>query len=204
MKQTCLTRMRSAAGRLLPGRRLRALRCWRDAGTFRPDDTGVARNRLDDALKFDAHGATLTYWQFLRVATERMERSNDLYSLVRDGKLLVFCWMAIGGAAMIPQELQLLATQPGSAVFLFGLYMHPEMAKNEHLRSFLQHILCELQRRAPGRQLYLQCRLDQELEQVFRESGFEDALGTPPGLPQWVSGAAAPAQAGPAPEQDRS
>lgn len=200
LKQTSLTRLRSAACRLLPGSRVRALRCPVGGDARQPGDTGVSKNCLDDAMKFDARSATLTYWQFLRLAMDRMERSNDLYSLVRDGKLLVFCWLAMGGGAIFPHELQLLASQPGGTVLLFGLYVHPELAKRECVRGFIQQILYDLQRQGVDRQLHVQCRLSAELQQVFEDSGFTDVSGKPPRLPLRTPDTARPGALGLAPE----
>ncbi len=138
----------------------------------KPGETGVSRNSVADALQFDARCAPLGYWQFLRLAMERMERSHDLYSLVRDGRLMVFCWLAAGSATLLPHELQQLAAHPHGAMLLFDMYVHPEAAKGEFLRGFIDQVLSDLQNRGGSGHLDWRCEQGLELSRAIEELSY--------------------------------
>ncbi len=142
------------------------LRCSPEPARCGPDALPVAKDSLAAVLDYDARSSPLGYWQFLRSAAQRMERANHLYSLARDGKLLVFCWMA---------------AQPSGAIRLFDLYVHPELPRGNVLQGFIEQVLLDL-RTADGAgqgaaPLHCDCKLDPEQHLLFGASGFAEEPG---------------------------
>ncbi|VXB88662.1 GNAT family N-acetyltransferase [Massilia sp. 9I] len=157
-----------------PHGRLAAGWLVRQAGAA-PGDTlrpALARNRLADALCFDEAGAPLGYWQFQRQAISRMEHSRQLYSLAKDGKLLVCCWLAIGAAGALPPELRPVTDGREGAILLFDLYRHPEFADRACVVDFIASLLHELRRRGMDGPIAVDCGWNPELRQMFEANGF--------------------------------
>jgi hypothetical protein len=53
----------------------------------------ISKNSLRDLIRFDALGSPLRYRDFLHRAMGRMERCDDVYSVVQDGRLSMCCWV---------------------------------------------------------------------------------------------------------------
>ena len=145
-----------------------------------PGDPPVSKNCLADVMKYDPGASPASYWQFLRLVMQRMTRSNQLYSLVRDGKLLVFCWLAVGSASVFPPELQMLAAQSSAPMLLFDLYVHPELATAECVQGFIKRVLYDLQSQGCEGQVFCHWSMSTELRDLFESSGFTDTPWQPP------------------------
>lgn len=156
--------------RKLPARawaRLRARRAapagvYRYHGRMPPHGAGalpVRRNSLDDVLCFDAAGSWADYCAFLGLAMKRMERSQQLFTLVRNGTLQLCCWAAPEAQCWV----------------LSDLYVHPRLDGPALVRSFIEQLLCSLHGTDPDREVVYRGALTALLEQC----GFADEARQP-------------------------
>jgi hypothetical protein len=131
-------------------------------------DTGlpIARNSLQDMVKFDAQGSFARYCDFLGTIMKRLERSIDLYTLVQDGRLAMLCW-----ARSVSAETR-------DHIVLFDLYVHPGFEKGELIRNFIDQLVLELRGTAQGTDIFYRGALGRELQTVLKQGGFTDAEGS--------------------------
>lgn len=161
---------RIGAGLRETGRSPGELRCQLDGATRHPGDAAVSKNRVADALLFDGGSTQPGYWRFLRLAMQRMERAQLLYSLAQGDKLLLCCWVAADDTSRARD-----AARPGSSMCLSDLYVHPDAASVERLRGFLLQVVYDLQEQGRGGELRCNCNPGPELRRAFHESGFVGA-----------------------------
>ena len=122
----------------------------------------IARNSLHDMLTFDAQGSFAAYCDFLGTVMKRLERSIDLYTLVRDGRLAMLCW-----ARSVSAEAR-------DHTVLFDLYVHPGFEKEELIRNFIEQLALALRATAPDTAIFYRGVLTAELQTVLKQGGFTD------------------------------
>ena len=130
----------------------------------------LARNRLDDVFRFDEGGAATDRWAFMGTVMRRMERAHDLYTLVRDGRLALCCWVQAcpGGAPAASED----GAPPRDLLVLSGLVAHPRHADGALLRAFLAQLLAQLAQDRPGAAVVYRGRLDPALRRALEGCGF--------------------------------
>lgn len=143
----------------------------------------ISKDSLSDIVRFDSRGSPITRWEFLNMATERLERSSHLYSFRRDEKLLLCCWVEVrtGGAnQQLPDQA---AALPDNAVVLFDLYVHRQVKDEELVQRFIDQILSELTDCHNNKNIYFSGALSPELQTVIKHCGFCDDPGKRNDLP---------------------
>lgn len=123
----------------------------------------ISRNRLQDVFKFDADGEPVGYCEFLGMVMKQMERSRQLYSLVLDDKLQIFCWVQFCHAEA--------GSAAGDSIVLSGLYVHSQLANDELIQCFLEQLLHELNADA---RVYYRGVLSSGLQALLQRCGFVD------------------------------
>ncbi|MDN4036067.1 GNAT family N-acetyltransferase [Massilia sp. YIM B02443] len=138
------------------------------------NDLSISRNRLHDVMRFDALGASFDYREFLSAAMRRMERSCDVYSHVRDGKLQICCWAQAGfpGAEMADAGMD--RAPAADAIVLSNLYVHRDLGKDGLIRDFLLQIVTDLHGRKSDVSVYYRGVLDDALRTVMETCGFSE------------------------------
>ena len=126
----------------------------------------IARNSLQDMVKFDAQGSFARYCDFLGTVMKRLERSMDLFTLVQDGKLAMFCWV------------RSVTAEARDHLVLFDLYVHPGFEKAELVRNFIEQLVLGLRATAHDAGIFYRGALDGELKTVLKQGGFTDAEGS--------------------------
>ncbi len=126
----------------------------------------IARNSLQEMVKFDAQGSFARYCDFLGTVMKRLERSIDLFTLVQDGRLAMFCW-----ARSVSAEAR-------DHIVLFDLYVHPGFEKGELIRNFIEQLVLDLRATAHGTDIFYRGALSGELQTVLKQGGFTDAEGS--------------------------
>jgi len=106
---------------------------------------------------------------------KRLERSNDLFTLVQDGKLALSCWARSANGGMAAQTPLPGAPIPRNTTMLFDLCLHPGVDGREILPGFIEQLVRELHRTAHDTDIVYRGALTRELETVFRQRGFTDA-----------------------------
>jgi hypothetical protein len=119
----------------------------------------LGRNRLADVFRFDARQAGESRWDFMGEVMRGMERGHDLYTVVRDGTLVLCCW-AQGETGN--EEL----------VVLSGLYVHRRHAGAALLQAFFGQLLAQLGQDKPGLAMAYRGRLDARLRRALEGCGF--------------------------------
>ena len=139
----------------------------------------ISKNCLSDIFRFDSNGSLVTRWEFLSTAMDRMERSNHLYSFVREEKLLIYCWIRVRSAESKQQQLGQDAALTDKAVVLFDLYVHRQLDDKELVQRFIEQILFELEVEGcqNNESVYFNGALSNELQTVIKRCGFIDELG---------------------------
>lgn len=151
---------------------------------FYPEKAAVAgaslrilKNSLRDLMAFDPDDSSMTRWEFFRAAMERMERSADVYSYARGGKLVACCWVRREQAAVGEQEGEQKGTTPAGSTILFDLYVHRDCSGNRFAQQFLAQILSELKDDQSACSIYFKGAPNSELCAAIKECGFMDAAG---------------------------
>jgi CelD/BcsL family acetyltransferase involved in cellulose biosynthesis len=134
----------------------------------------VSRNRLHDVFKFDSHGSSVKYCEFLGVVMKRLERSNYLYSFVQDDRLQIFCWARIWSAEPAAPQASQVPAPPGDSIELFDLYVHRQLENKELVQYFLEQMLFDLKALKCDAEVYYRGALDTELRTVVEQCGFVD------------------------------
>lgn len=136
----------------------------------------IAKNNAHHVIRFDAQGSSTGYREFLSVAMRRMERSNDLYSLVLDDILAICCWVQIKRHAA-PSRRSTEDEESGSCTILLSdLYVHRKMDKDELVKAFLMQVICDLYSTHAAACLRYQGHVDRRLRTWMGDCGFfEDA-----------------------------
>ena len=131
----------------------------------------IARNSLQEMVRFDAQGSFARYCDFLGTVMKRLERSIDLFTLVQDERLAIACWARSGSA------------EARDHIVLFDLYVHPDFEKGELIRNFIGQLVLDLRASAHGADIFYRGALPGELQTVLKQGGFTDAEGSaaPPG-----------------------
>jgi CelD/BcsL family acetyltransferase involved in cellulose biosynthesis len=125
----------------------------------------IARNSLQDMVKFDAQGSFARYCDFLGTVMKRLERSIDLFTLVQDGRLAMFCWV------------RSVTAEARNHIVLFDLYVHPDFEKGDLIRNFIAQLVLELRGTAHDTDISYRGALNGELQTVLKQGGFADAEG---------------------------
>ena len=120
-----------------------------------------ARDSVPDVLQFDADDAALGYCAFLNTVMKRMERSDHFYSLVRGGRLGLFCW-ANGATA-------------SAGMVLSGLYVHRQCMQPDLVEAFIAGVVQDIRRRDPQAAIHYQGSLSAELDNTLARCGFSPA-----------------------------
>lgn len=134
----------------------------------------ISKDCLNDILLYDSRSASVTRWEFLKMAMERMERSSHLYSFVRNEKLLISCWVSEcypGQNQKLPEQL---AALPDAVIVLSDLYVHRQFDVSEIVQHFIAQILCELKSNHDTQFIYFSGALSNELQTVIQRCGFID------------------------------
>jgi CelD/BcsL family acetyltransferase involved in cellulose biosynthesis len=126
----------------------------------------IARNSLQDMVKFDAQGSFARYCDFLGMVMKRLERSIDLFTLVQDGRLAMFCWV------------RSVTAEARNHIELFDLYVHPGFETEELIRTFIAQLVLELRATVDDTDIFYRGVLTRELQTVLRQGGFTDAEGS--------------------------
>lgn len=126
----------------------------------------IARNSLQDMVKFDAQGSFARYCDFLGTVMKRLERSIDLFTLVQDGRLAMFCWV------------RSVSAEARDHIVLFDLYVHPDFEKEELIRNFIAQLVLELRATAHDTDIFYRGVVNDELQTVLKQGGFTDAEGS--------------------------
>lgn len=155
----------------------RVYRLCADPPSIGAKSLSIAKDSLTDMSRFDSRGSPITRWEFLNMATERLERSNHLYSFRRDEKLLLCCWVGVRPASLNQQVPGQAAAFPDNAVVLFDLYVHPQIKDGELVQRFIEQILFELKDSHNNKDIYFSGALSPELQAVIKQCGFCDESG---------------------------
>ncbi|TCS34312.1 CelD/BcsL family acetyltransferase involved in cellulose biosynthesis [Paucimonas lemoignei] len=134
----------------------------------------IAKNNLRDLMAFDSNGASMTRWEFFRIAMERMERSVDVYSYVRGGKLAASCWVRQEQPATAQQEAAQKENKSAGAIVLFDLYVHKDCADSRFIQQFLAQVLSEVKDDQAARSIYFKGVPGKESGAALKECGFID------------------------------
>ena len=126
----------------------------------------IARNSLQDMVKFDAQGSFAKYCDFLGTVMKRLERSIDLFTLVQDGRLAIYCWV------------RSVSAEARDQIVLFDLYVHPGFEKGELIRNFIEQLVLDLRATPHGTDIFYRGALRTELQTVLEQGGFTDAEGS--------------------------
>jgi CelD/BcsL family acetyltransferase involved in cellulose biosynthesis len=126
----------------------------------------IVKNCLQDMVKFDAQGSFARYCDFLGTVMKRLERSNDLFTLVQDGTLAMACWARSATA------------EAGNHIVLFDLYVHPGFENTEIIRDFIEQLVLELRGTAHDTDIFYRGALSGALQAIFKQGGFTDAEGS--------------------------
>jgi hypothetical protein len=94
---------------------------------------------------------------------KRLERSIDLFTLVQDGRLAMFCWA------------RPVTGEASNQVVLFDLYVVPGFEKGELIRTFIAQLVIELRASVPNADVFYRGVLNRALQTVLAQSGFTDA-----------------------------
>lgn len=130
----------------------------------------ISKNCFRDLFRFDASDASVSRWQLLSTAMERMERLNHLYSLRKGEKLLMYCW---AGAHPGRTGQGLPDGDPKSTAFvLFDLYVDRNLPEQELVRCFIEQIVLELKDYQRSAEVYFRGALSKDLQKVIRQCGF--------------------------------
>lgn len=153
-------------GRPSPGRDAPLLRY---AGAHNAADAcplPVSRNRLPDMLAFEAAGSACDYHAFLHTAMKRMERGEACYSVVRDNRLGILCWVSV--------DMQ------GKAVVIADVYVHRSCASPALLVGFIAGVLVDIQRRHPHAEIVYKGGPGHDHSAIMARCGFQNsATGSP-------------------------
>ena len=136
------------------------------------DRLPISRNRLRDVLKFDAQGSSVKFREFSDLVMKRLERSNDLYCFVYEGRLQIFCWarscIVERTSSGSPQD----ARASGNSIVLFDLCVHRCLEDQELVRRFVEAIVLELEEKRPDAEVRYHGALNRELQAVVERCGF--------------------------------
>ncbi len=135
----------------------------------------IAKNCLQDMMKFDAQGSFARYCDFLGMVMKRLERSNDLFTLVQDGRLALSCWRRPASAKVSSHTPLPGAPIPRNTTLLFDLCLHPGVDGRKILPGFIEQLVRELHGTTHDTDIVYRGALTRELETVFRQRGFTDA-----------------------------
>lgn len=135
----------------------------------------IARNCLQDMMKFDGQGSFARYCDFLGMVMKRLERSNDLYTLVQDGRLALSCWARSARAGVAAQASLPGASVPRDTTLLFDVCLHSGVDGMAVLPGFIEQLARALRGSAHGMDIVYRGALTGELERLFRQAGFTDA-----------------------------
>jgi CelD/BcsL family acetyltransferase involved in cellulose biosynthesis len=160
--------------RLRSNARQGEFRYRRSPGPVMTDKLPISKNRLDDVLKFDAHGSSAEFRAFSDTVMKRMERSNDLYCFVHDDQLRMSCWARTGAAGQAVQQSTPDPAASGDSIVLFDLCVHRRQEDKELVRRFVEQILHELNEQKSGADVLYRGALDKELQAVVERCGFVD------------------------------
>ncbi|RJG01283.1 GNAT family N-acetyltransferase [Noviherbaspirillum sedimenti] len=143
----------------------------------------ISKDSLSDIVRFDPSGSPITRWEFLNMATERLERSNHLYSFRSDEKLFMCCWVDARPAGSNQQLAGHASAFSENAVVLFDLYVHRQVKDEELVRRFIEQILSELTDCHKTKAIYFSGALSDELQAEIKHCGFSDLPGRRDDLP---------------------
>jgi hypothetical protein len=135
----------------------------------------VSKNRLDDVFRFDGRASSISSWEFMETVMKRMERSHHLYSLVRNDKLVLCCWMRIDSEAPAAAATGQDAAMTESAVVLSDLYVHRQLADDALVQDFIRQVVHQIAGAAPGSRVYFRDVLDAGMRRLVETCGFVDA-----------------------------
>jgi CelD/BcsL family acetyltransferase involved in cellulose biosynthesis len=149
----------------------------------------VSRNSLRDLMTFDPAGFSMTRWEFFKIAMERMERSTNVYSYVRGGRLMACCWIRTESAAAQQTDADKETTPPEKSIVLYDLLVHRELGEARIIRQFITQILSDIKDERTTQSIYFKGVLRNDLCEAVKECGFVDdaendgsSIAVPPAL----------------------
>lgn len=136
----------------------------------------ISKNRLHDVIRFDAQGSSFRYRAFMDTVMKRMERSNDLFSHVLDGKLQIFCWVRSCTAEQASQQPGATGAPGGHSLVVHDLYVHRDIQDHDRVRDFLARLLQELTQTHGNAAISYRGALSDELQTVLKRCGFVEEV----------------------------
>lgn len=175
VKDVGLFGARTSDKRRAESRHVRELRYRPASRSVAASPLPIAKNCLRDMMKFDAQGSFARYCDFLGMVMKRLERSNDLYTLVQDGRLALSCWARSASAGASAQTPLPGAAIPRNTTLLFDLCLHPGVDGLAVLPGFIEQLVRALRGSAHDTDIVYRGAFTGEVEKAFKQSGFTDA-----------------------------
>jgi hypothetical protein len=136
------------------------------------DPVSVSNNNVVDLLQYDPNGSSMTRREFLAQAMNRFEQSNDSYTYVERGKLILCCWVErLSGKSDHRVGRRRLRFSDNS-ILLADLYVHKKVKDIALIRGFIDSVILDLESKSTGGDIYLAGSLSNDLQTLVERCGF--------------------------------